>query len=152
MKKSLFRLLNWMAKQKGLQARVPGFIHYGGWLIMFVYRLVGFHTLLLTTIGRKSGKQHTVALGAVKQGEDYFVMAPFGPSGKYSDWYLNLKNNPKVTTEIFWRKRGVLAEEIADEAERLAAMRHYGNGMFDFVGAEERSGKKIPVVRLRPKS
>jgi deazaflavin-dependent oxidoreductase (nitroreductase family) len=150
MKKHLFGLLNSIAKQKGFQAKVPGFFHYGGWLFMYVNRLVGFHSLLLTTTGRKSGKQHTVALGAVKQGEDYLVMAPFGPSGRYPDWFLNLKNNPKVTTEIFWRKREVLAEEIADEAERLDAMRCYGLGMFDFVGAEERNGKKIPVVRLRP--
>ena len=152
MKQFLFRLLNWVAKQKRLQARMVGFIHYGGWLILFIYRLIGFHVLLLTTTGRKSGKQHTVALGAVKQGEDYFVMAPFGPLGKVADWYLNLKNNPKVTTEIFWRKREVMAEDVVNETERQDAMRHYGFGLFDFVGAEGRSGKKTPVVRLRPQT
>lgn len=82
--------------------------------------------------------------------QDYFILAPYGPSGRYPDWYLNLKHNPNVTIEIVWRKREVIAEEVVDEAERAAILRRYMFGMLDLEGAQERTGKKIPVIRLRP--
>lgn len=149
MKSLMFRFLNWLAKAKALQARMPQFLRYGGWLFVALYQLGGVYILLLTTTGRKSGRQHTVIVAGPKLGQDYAIVTPFGPSGKYPDWYLNLKSNPKATIEIVWRKREVVAEEVVDEAERTSVLRRYGMGMFGLEGAQERAGKKFPVIRLR---
>jgi deazaflavin-dependent oxidoreductase (nitroreductase family) len=145
----MFRFMNWLAKQKALQQRVPRIFRYGGWLFVLLFQLGGVYAVLLTTTGRRSGNPHTVALAGPRLGQDYTVVTPFGPSGKYPDWYLNLKHNPKATIEIVWRKREVIAEEVLDEAERTSVLRRYGLGMMGLEGAQQRTGKKFPVIRLR---
>ena len=150
MKSLMFRFMNWIAKQRALQQQVPRLFRYGAWLVAALYQLVGNYAVILTTVGRKSGRPREVALVATRHGEDFSIVAPFGPSGKIPDWYLNLKHNPKATIEIVWRKQAVVAEEVLDEAERAAVLRRYALGMIDLEGAQERLGKTIPVIRLRP--
>jgi deazaflavin-dependent oxidoreductase (nitroreductase family) len=149
MKRSLYHLTHWIAQRKAPQALVPAFFRLGGWLLVGLYQLVGVYALLLTTAGRKTGKLHTVALVGHRLGPDYAVVSPFGPGGRYPDWYLNLKNNPQATVEIMWRKRPVVAVEVLDEAERTTILRAYGAGVMDLEGAQGRAGTQFPVIRLR---
>jgi len=149
MKSLLFRFTNWIAKQKALQQRVPMLLRGGVWLMMALYQLAGVYAMVLTTVGRKSGRPREVVIVGTKLGEGFAIVAPFGPSGRFPDWYLNLKQHPQATMEIVWRKRAVIAEEVVDEAERAAVIRRYAIGMMDLAGAQERLGKKFPVIRLR---
>jgi len=60
--------------------------------------------MLLTTIGRKTGKPHRVVVDIVKHDENndvYFVNAAWGLK---SDWFRNLRANPNVQVQVGRRK------------------------------------------------
>jgi len=56
--------------------------------------------LLLTTLGRKSGKAYTTPLSYVEDGGELVVIGANLASSKLSDWYLNILANPDVTVEV----------------------------------------------------
>lgn len=53
-------------------------------------------TLLLTTIGRKSGKEITTPVNAMRDGDSYVVVASLAGYDSFPHWYLNLEKNPRV--------------------------------------------------------
>ena len=61
-------------------------------------KAVGMPILLLTTTGRKSGKPRTRPVGYLPDGDTYVVVAAAGGVPQHPDWYLNLRDNPSVTT------------------------------------------------------
>lgn len=59
-----------------------------------------FPTLLLTTVGRRSGKPRTVPLIYVRDGDSY-VVANARPQGERKNpWVLNLLNASEVTIQV----------------------------------------------------
>jgi deazaflavin-dependent oxidoreductase (nitroreductase family) len=60
----------------------------------------GVPTLLLTTIGRKSGKRRRTALIYGKDGDHYVVVASRGGHKQHPAWYLNLVENPEVEVQV----------------------------------------------------
>ena len=106
----------------------PGPLYRSGFRIMsgihsFFYRPgVGRRAgplpqVLLTTTGRKSGKPHTVALGAMPQGDGWVVIASFGGADVDPSWWLNLMANPDATLQVNDRVIRVRVRAIADPAE-----------------------------------
>lgn len=76
--------------------------------------MVGRYVLLLTTTGRKSGKPRRTPLEYVydKEHDRYRIAAGWG--GK-TDWYRNLRANPRVTVQVGRRKFSAVAELASDE-------------------------------------
>src|SRR5437867_5773224 len=71
----------------------------------FVYRLTGgavggkmFNgpVLLLTTTGRKTGKQRTTPLLYIEDGGNLAIVASSGGSDRPPTWWLNLRSNPEA--------------------------------------------------------
>lgn len=60
----------------------------------------GTTTLLLTTVGHKSGKRHTTPLIYRKQGDVYTVVASKGGADDPPQWYENLRTNPEVEVQV----------------------------------------------------
>jgi deazaflavin-dependent oxidoreductase (nitroreductase family) len=60
----------------------------------------GLPTLLLTTVGRKSGKLRRTALIYGQDGSDYLVIASNGGAVQHPNWYLNLAKNPAVEVQV----------------------------------------------------
>ena len=60
----------------------------------------GTTTLLLTTTGRRSGKEHTLPLIYQRHGDDYLVIASKGGAPAPPDWYLNLEADPQVEVQV----------------------------------------------------
>ena len=57
--------------------------------------------VLLTTTGRKSGKPHTVPLGAVREGDGWIVIAIVNDGAEvHPGWWLNMVANPNVTLQV----------------------------------------------------
>lgn len=56
--------------------------------------------LLLTTIGKKSGKHRRVPLTAIPYRESYVVVASFGGSPVSPSWLTNIRHNPTVQIRI----------------------------------------------------
>src|SRR6185295_20126706 len=65
-----------------------------------VWQQAGMHHVLLRTVGRKSGKEHKVALPTWRDGQDRrIVVASFAGAPGHPAWYLNLADrdaNPEV--------------------------------------------------------
>ncbi len=112
-------------------------------------RIAGGPVLLLTTTGRKSGREHTVPLLYLKDGEDVVVVASNGGTASHPAWWLNLQVNPEATVEVGDRKVRVWAEEAGSEDKerlwpKLAEM--YGG----YESYRRRTDREIPVVLLHP--
>jgi deazaflavin-dependent oxidoreductase (nitroreductase family) len=93
---------------------------------VWLYR-IGFggvmseQVLLLTTIGRKSGKARVTALGYTHDSttDTYYLTA--GWEGR-TDWYRNARANPRVHVQVGAHKFDCVAEPASEEtAMRLLA-------------------------------
>src|SRR5512140_3697779 len=60
----------------------------------------GAPILLLTTIGRKSGRPQTAPLLYLKEGDAYVVVASKGGMADHPLWFKNLEANPLVEVEV----------------------------------------------------
>src|ERR1700728_938602 len=57
-------------------------------------------TLLLTTVGRKSGRELLLPLIFGMSGSDYVIVASKGGAPAHPAWYLNLEANPEVQVQV----------------------------------------------------
>src|SRR5829696_3424196 len=71
-----------------------------------------------TTTGRKSGKEHTVPLLYLPDGENLVVVGSNGGTATHPAWWLNLTANPEVGVEIGDRKLRVRAEKAGPRRRR----------------------------------
>jgi len=72
--------------------KVPVWLHkmgLGGW-----ERLIGAQWMLITTIGRKTGKRRDVMVDVMdynRNTDTYYIEAAYGA---HADWYKNIQSNP----------------------------------------------------------
>jgi deazaflavin-dependent oxidoreductase (nitroreductase family) len=115
-------------------------------------RRVGAHlgqapVMLLTTVGRKSGKERTVPLIFLRQGDDAVIVASYGGDDRSPAWYHNLVANPLVTVEADGNKRELRAV-VADAATKA---KYWPELVAMYPGYEKyqkRTKREIPVVVL----
>ena len=109
----------------------------------------GSEVVLLTTKGRKSGKQRTTPLFGLADGENWTVIASQGGHHEHPNWYLNLRDNPDVTLQVgseTMRMRAETAE--GTERERLwKSMAEMYDGYDEY---QKLTTRVIPVVVLKP--
>jgi deazaflavin-dependent oxidoreductase (nitroreductase family) len=113
-------------------------------------RLGGKWTVLITTIGRKSGRPRTRALYAVQDNGSYVIVASYGGSPQHPAWYRNLQANLQVRVEDHGRAVVTRASTVTDEDEyrRLwSLMTAMYAGYHDY---QQQTERKIPVVLLQP--
>lgn len=82
--------------------------------------LVGRYVLLLTTVGRESGKLHRVPVSFLFRGGTFYVRST---TGKHADWYRNLEARPVCTTQTWPGPKAARARPITapEEAAEVAA-------------------------------
>jgi len=121
-----------------------------------LYRLMhggGFlkGTLLLTTTGARSGKQHTTPVAWFPDGQgNWLVIGSAGGAAKHPSWIFNLARNPdKVWIEVGDRKLKVTPQSL-NGAERDAAYQRVVAKAANFGAYERKTDRVIPVVRLTP--
>ncbi|RLA55167.1 MAG: nitroreductase family deazaflavin-dependent oxidoreductase [Gammaproteobacteria bacterium] len=107
-------------------------------------------TLLLTTRGRKSGKQ--LILPLIYRPTDtggYCVIASKGGAPAHPAWYLNLEADPNIHIQVATEKFDAVAREAqGEEREKLwQIMVNYYSPYTDYQAATQR---QIPVVVLDP--
>lgn len=108
-------------------------------------------TLLLTVTGRTTGRERTVPLVYVMDGERFVVAAAYAGSDRDPAWWLNLQAEPTATVEVRRSRIPVRATPAGpDEREtlwhRLVAM--YPS----FTEYQQRTARQIPVIILMPMS
>jgi deazaflavin-dependent oxidoreductase (nitroreductase family) len=60
----------------------------------------GMPVLLLSTTGRKSGKERTVPLVYVEDGENWLIAASAGGAPKSPAWFFNIQADNRVTVQV----------------------------------------------------
>jgi F420H(2)-dependent quinone reductase len=111
-------------------------------------RIANSPVLLLTTTGRRSGKQRTVPLLYLRDGGNVVLVASNGGAVRHPTWWLNLQTTPEAWIQVKGIRRRVTAEQAsaADKQRlwpRLTAM-YPGYKRY-----QEITDRDIPVVILR---
>jgi deazaflavin-dependent oxidoreductase (nitroreductase family) len=122
-------------------------------------RLTGAPSLLLTTVGRKSGRRRTRALIYYKDAATWVVVASNGGSDRGPGWLANLAAEPQVVVQDGRRKWPARARVAAPEERArlwplvnrnnrgLAYLLHRGaRGRYDVY--QRRTARQIPIVIL----
>jgi len=107
----------------------------------------GASILLLTTTGRRSGRERTHALIYGRDGEDHLVVASKGGADTPPAWYLNLKANPDVEVQVLGERfRARARDATPDEKPRMwAEMVGHWPAYDEY---QQRTSREIPVVVL----
>ena len=127
-------------------------------IFVFLYRrtngkiggyMRGLSVLLLTTTGRKTGKQHTTPLGYFEHEGRYVVIGSNAGADTHPAWFHNLKSHPQVTLQIRDQKLEAVAEVADPELRRQlwAKLISLSPGYQDY---QQRTRREIPIVLLRP--
>jgi deazaflavin-dependent oxidoreductase (nitroreductase family) len=104
-------------------------------------------TLLLTTVGRKSGNALTMPLIFGRSGPDYVVVASKGGAPAHPAWYLNLQANPGVQVQVKAEKFAARAR-TADADERAALWPKMVELYSPYEQYQKKTGRQIPLVIL----
>ena len=138
MGKYLFRLFN--SIHAFLYRRTRG--RLGG-------KVQGLHILLLSTIGRRSGKVRVTPLGYFNHEGSYIVIASNAGFDRHPGWFHNLRSRPDVMVEV---GDSVVAAEAnvvgAGERERLWARLIVMSPGYSAYA--RRTKRLIPIVALTP--
>jgi deazaflavin-dependent oxidoreductase (nitroreductase family) len=105
-------------------------------------------TLLLTTVGRKSGTALTLPLIFGRSGPNYVVVASKGGAPAHPAWYLNLQAKPEVQVQVKAEKFTALAH-TADAEERAALWPKMVEIYGPYADYQTKTDRQIPVVVLK---
>ena len=112
-------------------------------------RMFNSPVLLLSTTGRKTGRERTTPLLYLEDGENLVVVASVGGAPRHPDWYWNLKANPEARVQMQERTLRVRAQEAeGDEKHRL--WRRVVEMYPPYEDYQRRTEREIPVFVLRP--
>ncbi|MFE2752659.1 nitroreductase family deazaflavin-dependent oxidoreductase [Actinosynnema sp. NPDC059335] len=107
----------------------------------------GVFTLLLTTIGRKSGQPRRTALIYQPYGDAYVVVASYGGAPKHPSWYRNLAERNEAEVQVgpdVFRARARTA--TGEERDRLWKLMTEAWPAYDQYA--KKTDREIPVVVL----
>jgi deazaflavin-dependent oxidoreductase (nitroreductase family) len=110
--------------------------------------LIGGDALVLTTRGRKTGKETSTPLFYATDADRLLIAASFAGSGIVPGWYLNLVAHPDVQATIDGRTEQYRARTLSD-AEAEAAWPKLLAVYPTFSRYKRRALRTIPVVELR---
>lgn len=111
-------------------------------------RVLNSPVLLLTTTGRKTGKQRTVPLLYLADGDAVVLVASNGGAVRHPTWWLNLQSKPEAEIQINGVRRRVRARQASpEEKQRLWPLL---TAMYPgYQKYQEITNRDIPVVILR---
>lgn len=106
-------------------------------------------TLLLTTVGRRSGNVSTMPLIYGRVADDYVVIASKGGADRHPGWYHNLRAQATVTVQVANRVFDAEAFVLTGE-QRTAAWDEMRTIYPPYDDYQARTAREIPVVALTP--
>ena len=112
-------------------------------------RVPGMRVLLITTSGRKSGRERTTPLGFFQHDGGYVVVASNGGSDVHPAWFLNLQSTPRAVVQV-GPERFEAAAEVIGPLQRGPLWAR----LIEIAPAYDRytskTHREIPLVILRP--
>ena len=107
--------------------------------------------LILTTTGRRSGKQYDTALIYGKDGDNYVIVASMGGAPKHPLWYENLAANPTVELQVMADKfTATTCTASGEERARLWTMMAEIFPTYDRYHEKAKDHREIPVDVCEP--
>jgi deazaflavin-dependent oxidoreductase (nitroreductase family) len=151
------------ARRVSRRERVALFVHRGldRWLSplgVWVYRRTKggitapwkVDALLLTTRGRRSGRERMVVLQFFPDGDAMIVAAANDGGTSHPGWYYNLAAEPAAHVEVMGRTIAVRATELPPDEAAAAWERILRRDPSYERYARAAAGRTIPVLRLDP--
>jgi deazaflavin-dependent oxidoreductase (nitroreductase family) len=112
-------------------------------------RAIGGDALLLTTRGRKTGRETSTPLFCARDGDRVLIAASYAGSGIVPGWYLNLVAHPEAMVAIGGRIMTCRARTLSDE-EAAHAWPKLLAVYPTFARYRRRACRAIPVIELTP--
>ncbi len=109
--------------------------------------LRGGPVLLLTTTGRKSGRERTWPLSYLVLGDDLVLVASAGGQPCHPAWYLNLRADPWVRIQVADQIWSMVARTTSG-TERARLWAHVVRRYPVAVTYQRRTSRQFPVVIL----
>lgn len=103
--------------------------------------------LLLTTTGRKTGKQYTWPLVCFLDRQQFLVVASNGGADRHPAWFLNLQQHPHAMIQVGGHQFKVQAA-VASGAERERLWQLIIGQGPQFAGYQHNTKREIPIVVL----
>lgn len=114
-----------------------------GWSAM------GMTVLELTTVGRRSGRPHTVMLTSpIQAGRSLVVVASRGGDDHHPAWFLNLRANPDVEVKLQDGAVQHLRARVATPQERQELWPRVAADHPNYAGYQAKTAREIPLVLL----
>ena len=109
----------------------------------------GMPMVIVTTNGRRTGRPHLTPLVPLEDDGKLYVFGSMGGAPKHPAWFLNLRDNPRVTVEHGTDKFDADARILeGDEHDRVYAKQ--AQRVPAFGEYQKKTTRKIPVVELKP--
>ena len=114
--------------------------------------LSGTPTVMLTTIGAKTGQPRSVPLVGIQHGDAIGLIASNWGQKGHPGWYHNLRAHPRAQLLIGGHRRSYVAHEATgaerDEYWREAVALYPGYAAYE----QRTAGRQIPVMVLTPET
>lgn len=108
-------------------------------------------TVELTTVGRKTGRLHTVMLTVpVREGDTLVLVASRGGDDRNPEWFLNLRDNPVVQLSLQGKPAQSMRARVASPEERARLWPKVTTAYKGYAGYQKRTDREIPLVLLDP--
>ncbi|MFC9995825.1 nitroreductase/quinone reductase family protein [Nocardia sp. NPDC127526] len=115
--------------------------------------LFGNPTLLLRTVGRRTGQPRTSALTYARDGRDYIVTASNGGSARPPGWLANVKAAPECEIQVGTRRMAVTGRatypDDPDYARRFGLADKVNQGRY--AQYQRMTSRPLAVVVLSPR-
>ena len=116
-----------------------------------VWQQVGMHHIILTTIGRRSGKEHKCALPIWRDEDGHrIVVGSFAGADKEPDWLANLRDKAS-NSEVKIRTQNseyISTPEILEGLERDLLWNQLCEDRAWYNDYQERTERVIPLIRF----
>lgn len=109
-------------------------------------------SLLLHTVGARTGKERSNTLSYARDGENYLIVASRGGAPRSPGWYHNLKAHPEAEINVGTKRLTVTARAVLPDDPDYARLWRIvnGNNSDRYERYQKRTTRPIPVVVLTP--
>jgi deazaflavin-dependent oxidoreductase (nitroreductase family) len=121
-----------------------------GWI---GHRTLGIPSLLLHTVGAKTGNARVTSLSYARDGGNYLVVASKSGAPTAPGWYHNLRKNPNVEVNVGPKRFGVTACAVLPDDpdyDRLWQIVNKNNSN-RYEAYQKKTSRPLPVVVLTPR-
>jgi F420H(2)-dependent quinone reductase len=109
-------------------------------------------SMLLHTVGAKTGQPRTTSLSYARDGESYLIVASNGGDDRYPGWYHNLRKHPDCEINVGPRRLAVTARRVTPDDSEYQRMWQLANknNADRYTNYQSRTSRLIPIFALTP--